>query len=52
MRQFLWGILFGALAIYYYTYYGYEFVHAKQKLDAWRSHAVSESSGYAAGRKK
>lgn len=52
MRQFLWGVLFGALAVYYYTNYGYELRYAKQKLEAWRNYAVSESSGYAAGHKK
>lgn len=52
MRQFLWGALWGALIVYTYTFHGHELVRVKQVLDGWRNYAVSESSGYATGRKK
>lgn len=52
MREFLWGVLFGAVAMYYYTFYGYQLFDAKQRLDSWRSHAVNETSGYNAQPKR
>jgi hypothetical protein len=52
MRQFWWGVFFGALAVYGYTYYGYRLTGAKHELDTWRDKAVTDTSGYSAGRKK
>lgn len=52
MRDFIWGIVVGAVAMYWYTFYGDSLSDLKYKLDLWRDTSVSETSGYAPGPKK
>jgi hypothetical protein len=52
MRNFFWGLVFGAFAMYYYHYHWSEIVAAKQSLDTWRDGAVDSTSNYGPGHPK
>jgi hypothetical protein len=47
MRQFVWGMIFGAVGMYFYMFHGSEMRAYKDSIDAWRDDAVSKSGGYA-----
>ena len=52
MRQFLWGMAFGALCVYFYASYG-DNLHAFRRYTLqWRDWAVDQSDGYSAGSDK
>jgi len=52
MGQFLWGVVWGALAVYLYATYGDQLHRFKHYIDGGRDWAVKQSDGYAAGRDK
>ena len=52
MRQFLWGMAFGALAVYLYANYGENFQAFRRSTLQWRDWAVHESDHFSAGREK
>ncbi|MGH7896985.1 MAG: hypothetical protein ACREQQ_03485 [Candidatus Binatia bacterium] len=52
MREFLWGAVVGALAVYLYVAYGDELHRFKRYIDTNRDWAVEQSDGYATGRDK
>jgi hypothetical protein len=52
MRQFLWGAVWGAVAVYLYATYGDQLHRFKRYIDNGRDWAVEQSDGYATGRDK
>ncbi len=50
MRQFIQGIIFGAVCVYGWTYYGHYFVDFKNYTMAWKEGAVSDTKGYGVSR--
>ena len=50
MRHFLWGVVWGAFAVYMYATYGDQMHRFKRYIDNGRDWAVGQSDGYAAGR--
>jgi hypothetical protein len=46
MRDFIWGIIFGAAVMYYYEFYGHQLSYAYQRLNSWRDYAVTETRKY------
>ena len=52
MRQFLWGLVFGATAIYLYANYGDELHQFQRYTLEWRDWAVHTTDHYSAGREK
>jgi hypothetical protein len=52
MRQFFWGLAFGAVAVYFYANYGDEMHRLRRYTLEWRDWAVSQSDGYSAGSDK
>ena len=52
MRQFLWGMAFGALAVWLYFNY-VENLHSFRRYTLqWRDWAVKESDHFSAGKEK
>ena len=52
MRQFLWGMACGALAVYLYANYGDNLQSFRRYTLQWRDWAVKSSDGYSAGHEK
>ena len=52
MRQFLWGMAFGALAAYLYVNYGDNLYAFQRSTLQWRDWAVNQSDHYSAGKEK
>jgi hypothetical protein len=52
MREFFWGVVWGALAVYLYANYGDQLHRFKRYVDTNRDWAVKQSDGYATGRDK
>jgi hypothetical protein len=50
MRQYVYGFILGALAVYWYVFYGHQVSYAKHTFDSWRDDAVKQTGGYSAGR--
>jgi hypothetical protein len=49
MRQFLWGVAFGALTVYLYANYGATFYQFRRYTLSWRDWAVRQTGHYSAG---
>ena len=49
MRQFLWGMTFGALAVYAYANYGDTLHQFRRYTLHWRDWAVHQTGHYSAG---
>jgi hypothetical protein len=52
MRQFLWGLAFGALVVYLYVNYGDNLQSFRRYTLQWRTWAVGQTGHFAAGREK
>jgi hypothetical protein len=52
MRQFLWGVAFGAMVIYFYANYGDNLQQFRRYTLDWRNWAVGRTGYYAAGHEK
>jgi len=52
MRQFLWGMAFGALAVYLYANYGDNLQSARRASLQWRDWAVHETDHFSAEKVK
>ena len=52
MRQFLWGMAFGAAAVLFWANYGENIQTFRRYTLGWRDWAVQHSDGYSAGRDK
>jgi hypothetical protein len=52
MREFLWGLAWGALVVFLYANYGDNLQSFRHYTLDWRDWAVGHSSGYAAGHEK
>jgi hypothetical protein len=52
MRQFLWGLAFGALVVYLYANYGDNLQSFRRYTLHWRDWAVGQTGGYSAGHNK
>ena len=52
MRQFLWGMAFGALAVYFYASYGDNLQAFRRYTLDWRDWAVHQSDHYSADKVK
>lgn len=52
MRQFVWGMIFGGLAMYFYMFHGSEMRSYKDSIDAWREDAVKQTGGYSSATPK
>jgi hypothetical protein len=50
MRQFLWGMAFGALAVWVWLNYQGQFYAFQRSTLSWRDWAVSQTGGYSAGK--
>jgi hypothetical protein len=50
MRQFVWGVICGALFMYLYTFYGPYLWQFNRYTDEWRNGAVKDVHGYSSGR--
>ncbi|MGH7819573.1 MAG: hypothetical protein ACREQ9_07365 [Candidatus Binatia bacterium] len=46
MRNFIYGLVFGALAMYFYTFHWHQVEFVKAYFDTWRDDAVRETSKY------
>ncbi|MBI2962510.1 MAG: hypothetical protein HYY35_02050 [Deltaproteobacteria bacterium] len=52
MRQFLWGVVFGAVAFYFYANYGDHLRQFRRYTLQWRDWATQQSGHYSAGHQK
>ena len=52
MKDFFWGVLFGATALYLYAAYGDQLHEFRRYTLQWRDWAVHQSDGYSVGRDK
>jgi hypothetical protein len=52
MRQFFWGMIFGAVAFYFYVNYGGEIDRFRRYTLQWREWAVHQTGGYSSGHEK
>lgn len=52
MRNLIYGIVFGAAAMYFYTYHSHQLVWMKGRLDTWRDQAVTDTKGYSTSPKQ
>ena len=52
MRQFLWGMAFGAVAVYLYANYGDNLQSFRRYTLQWRDWAVTQTDHYSAGHEK
>ncbi len=52
MRQFLWGVVFGAATFYLYENYGDNLYQFRRYTLHWRDWAVQQSDHYSAGHEK
>ena len=52
MRQFLWGVVFGALVVYLYANYGGNVQAFRRYTLEWREWAVGRTGHFAAGHEK
>ena len=52
MRQFLWGLAFGALTVYLYASYGDQAQAFRHYTLQWREWAVGQTGHFAAGHEK
>ncbi|MGH7804537.1 MAG: hypothetical protein ACREQJ_09320 [Candidatus Binatia bacterium] len=46
MRQFVWGMICGGFAMYFYLFHGQEVRAYKDSIDSWRDDAVDKTGGY------
>ena len=46
MRQFVWGMICGGLAMYFYLFHGSEVRAYKDSIDGWRDEAVDKTGMY------
>ena len=46
MRQFVWGMICGGFAMYFYLFHGQEVRAYKDSIDSWRDEAVDKTGGY------
>jgi hypothetical protein len=49
MRHFIWGMAFGAVAVYFYANYGDNLRSFQRYTLQWRDWAVSQSDHYSVG---
>lgn len=49
MRQFLWGVVFGAAAFYFYANYGGNLQQFRRFTLEWRDWAKQQSGHYSVG---
>lgn len=52
MRQFLWGMAFGAAAVLFWANYGDNIHEFRRYTLSWRDWAVKQSDGYSSGYEK
>jgi len=52
MRQFIYGMAFGAIAVYFYASYGDSIRSFQRYTLEWRDWAVTTSDHYSAGHEK
>lgn len=52
MRQFLWGVTFGALTVYLYVNYGATIHQFRRYTLKWRDWAVQQTDHYSAGHRE
>ena len=52
MRQFIWGMAFGALAVFLYANFGDNIHQFRAYTLQWRDWAVHQSDHYSAGHEK
>lgn len=50
MRQFLWGMVFGAATVFLWANFGENIQTFRRYTLGWRDWAVHQSLGYSAGR--
>jgi hypothetical protein len=46
MRHFVYGLIFGACSMYFYTFHWNDVVFVKGHFDSWREDAVEETKKY------
>jgi hypothetical protein len=46
MRHFVYGLIFGASAMYFYTFHWAQVEHMKGYFDSWQTEAVEQTKGW------
>ena len=46
MRKFVWGMICGGFAMYFYLFHGREVRQFKDSIDGWRDEAVDKTGMY------
>jgi hypothetical protein len=46
MRQFVWGMIWGGIGMYFYLFHGQEVRAYKDSIDGWRDEAVDKTGQY------